>query len=51
MIGRPFLYGVAALGESGVSKVIELLRRDLDNALVLLGCASVQRLDRSFVVG
>ncbi len=49
MAGRPFLYGLAAGGERGVTRAIDLLRNELDVNLALLGCASVQTLDRSAI--
>lgn len=51
MIGRPFVYGLAAGGQAGVEKVIELLVKELDTTLALLGCASVDRLDESWLRG
>jgi len=47
--GRAYAYGLAAAGEAGVNRAIELLRTDLDRTLRLLGCASVGELDRSYV--
>jgi isopentenyl diphosphate isomerase/L-lactate dehydrogenase-like FMN-dependent dehydrogenase len=38
-------------GQSGVERVLDIFRSELDVALGLLGCASVHDLDRSFVVG
>jgi isopentenyl diphosphate isomerase/L-lactate dehydrogenase-like FMN-dependent dehydrogenase len=49
MAGRPFLYGLAADGERGVTRAIDLLRNEVDNNLALLGRASVQDLDRSAI--
>ncbi|MCW5619503.1 MAG: alpha-hydroxy-acid oxidizing protein [Burkholderiales bacterium] len=49
MIGRPFLYGLAALGGAGVSKALELLRNEIDVNLALLGRAGVEELDASAV--
>jgi len=43
-IGRPFLYGLAAAGEAGVVKVIDIMRRELDVTLGLVGLRSVQAL-------
>jgi len=37
LIGRPFLYALAAQGATGPARVIELLRDELDNAMALLG--------------
>lgn len=49
MIGRPFVYGLAAGGQAGVEKVIDLLTREVDTTLALLGCASVAELDPSWL--
>ena len=38
--GRAVLYGLAAGGEQGVTEVLELLRRELELGLKLLGCTS-----------
>ena len=40
-VGRPVLWGLAAMGEEGVSRVLELLRGELVRALQLSGCADV----------
>ena len=47
MIGRPFLYGLAADGGAGVRKALEILRGEIDVSLALLGRAGVKQLDRS----
>ncbi len=49
LCGRAYAYGLAAAGEAGVHRAIEILRTDLDRTLRLLGCASVGELDRSYV--
>ncbi len=49
LIGRAYAYGLAAGGEAGVTRAIEILRSDLARTLKLMGCASVRELDRSFV--
>jgi isopentenyl diphosphate isomerase/L-lactate dehydrogenase-like FMN-dependent dehydrogenase len=49
LCGRAYAYGLAAAGEAGVERAIEILRADLERTLRLLGCASVSALDRSFV--
>jgi isopentenyl diphosphate isomerase/L-lactate dehydrogenase-like FMN-dependent dehydrogenase len=41
LIGRPYLYGLAAGGQRGVEKVLELLREELDRAMALTGCTTV----------
>jgi L-lactate dehydrogenase (cytochrome) len=36
-IGRPFLYGLGAMGEAGVTKTLEIIRRELDITMALCG--------------
>jgi 4-hydroxymandelate oxidase len=38
LIGRPVLWGLAVDGEAGAHTVLELLRREFDTALALVGC-------------
>ena len=49
LCGRAYAYGLAAAGEAGVARAIEILRADLERTLRLLGCSSVAALDRSYV--
>jgi L-lactate dehydrogenase (cytochrome) len=49
LCGRAYAYGLAAAGEVGVNRAIEILRTDLDRTLRLLGCANVGELNRSYV--
>ncbi len=49
LCGRAYAYGLAAAGEAGVERAIQILRTDLDRTLRLLGCASIAALDRSYV--
>jgi len=49
-IGRPYLWGMAAFGQAGVEKVLEILRAELQLAMQLHGAQSLADLDRSFVV-
>ena len=49
LCGRAYAYGLAAGGEAGVNRAIEILRTDLDRTMRLLGCPSVVELDRSYV--
>ena len=44
MIGRPYLYGLAAAGEEGVDWVIEHLRTGMKRDMALCGAASVAEL-------
>ncbi|CAD7941644.1 unnamed protein product [Amoebophrya sp. A120] len=40
-LGRPFIYGLAAYGEEGVKRVIQLLIDELTMVMRLIGCASI----------
>src|SRR5437660_689389 len=42
-------YGLAAAGEAGVTRALQILRSDMERTLKLLGCTSVAKLDRSYV--
>jgi isopentenyl diphosphate isomerase/L-lactate dehydrogenase-like FMN-dependent dehydrogenase len=44
MIGRAYLWGMAANGEAGVTNVLQILRSGIDEALLGLGRASVHDL-------
>lgn len=48
-IGRGYLYPLAAGGEAGVVRALNLLRAELARALALMGCASIAKLGGSFV--
>jgi 4-hydroxymandelate oxidase len=49
LIGRPYLWGLAMGGETGVLQVIELLRAEIDCAMAQCGQADVKRISRSLV--
>lgn len=44
MIGRPALYGLGAGGEAGVAHALSLLRVEMERAMTLLGCHSLDEL-------
>jgi lactate 2-monooxygenase len=50
LLGRPYAYGLAVAGESGVRDVILNLIADLDLTLGLTGCASLAELGRDSIV-
>ena len=49
LIGRAYAYGLAAAGQPGVVRAIEILRSDMERTLRLLGCPSIAALDRSYI--
>jgi isopentenyl diphosphate isomerase/L-lactate dehydrogenase-like FMN-dependent dehydrogenase len=48
-VGRPVAAGLAVGGEAGVARVLELLRREIELALGLLGCTSPDQVTRSHI--
>jgi 4-hydroxymandelate oxidase len=41
LIGRPILWGLCVAGEEGATQVLEILRRELDEAMLLCGCTKL----------
>ncbi|MDQ1500356.1 MAG: pre-mycofactocin synthase [Actinomycetota bacterium] len=50
MIGRAYLWGLAANGQAGVENVLDILRNGIDSALLALGRSSVSELTPSDVL-
>ncbi len=50
MIGRPFLYGLGAGGREGVTKVLEILAKELDITMALCGYRDIHEIDRGVLV-
>jgi L-lactate dehydrogenase (cytochrome) len=48
-IGRPYLYGLAAAGEEGVAKALQLLRTELVRAMQLSGCTDGRSVDAQWI--
>ena len=49
MIGRPYLYGLGAGGESGVIRALEILHEQLDRTMALCGHRDINTVDRSIL--
>jgi isopentenyl diphosphate isomerase/L-lactate dehydrogenase-like FMN-dependent dehydrogenase len=49
MVGRPPLWGLAAYGQPGVARVLELLQSELALAMGLSGRPNLASIDRSLV--
>ena len=45
-LGRPFLYGLGAMGEAGVAKAIDIIRNELDVTMALCGERDLLNLGR-----
>jgi L-lactate dehydrogenase (cytochrome)/glycolate oxidase len=50
MIGRAYLWGLAANGQAGVENVLDLLRGGIDSALLGLGKSHINELTREDVI-
>ncbi len=49
LIGRPVLYGLAAGGEHGVARVLNILRSEFEMAMALTGRPTLKSLDRTVI--
>lgn len=49
-IGRAFLYGLGAMGEAGVTKALEIIRKELDITMALCGLTDVKKVDRNILL-
>ena len=45
LVGRPVLWGLCVAGEEGALRVLEILRRELDEAMLLCGCSKLSAID------
>ena len=44
LVGRPYLFGLAAAGERGVERILDILRAEMLRTMTLMGCPSVAEL-------
>jgi 4-hydroxymandelate oxidase len=49
LVGRPLYWALAAAGAPGIERATAILREEIEIALALLGCSSVDQLDRSLL--
>lgn len=49
LIGRPILWGLTVAGEQGALNVLGILRRELDEAMLLCGCTTLKDINRSLL--
>jgi L-lactate dehydrogenase (cytochrome) len=49
-IGRPFLYGLGAMGEAGVTRCLEIIRNELDLTMAFCGKRDVRDVDRGILL-
>jgi len=48
-IGRPYLYGLGALGKKGVTRALEIIARELDITMALCGKRQITEIDRDIL--
>ncbi len=49
-IGRPFLYGLGAMGEAGVTKVLEIIHKELDLTMAFCGRTDINAVDKGILL-
>jgi L-lactate dehydrogenase (cytochrome) len=49
-IGRPFLYGLGAMGEAGVTRCLEIIRNELDLTMAFCGLRDVRDVDQQILL-
>jgi 4-hydroxymandelate oxidase len=49
LVGRPSLWGLAMASEQGAVNVLEIFRRELDEAMLLCGCTGIEDIDGSLL--
>lgn len=49
LLGKAFLYGLAAMGEEGVSKMLDIIRNELDVSMALTGVRTIEEIDKSIL--
>ncbi|MBC3863551.1 alpha-hydroxy-acid oxidizing protein [Undibacterium jejuense] len=50
MVGRAFLYGLGAMGEQGVTKMLEILQKELDVSMALTGTKDIRDVGLSNII-
>ncbi|MFZ6725112.1 alpha-hydroxy acid oxidase [Undibacterium sp. MH2W] len=50
MVGRAFLYGLGAMGEEGVTKMLEILQKELDVSMALTGTKDIRDVGLSTII-
>lgn len=49
-IGRPFVYGLGAMGEAGVTAALDVIGKELDVSMALCGHTDITKVDRDILV-
>src|SRR5882724_1767166 len=49
LIGRPILWGLCVGGDQGATNVLEIFRRELEEAMLLCGCTRLDDINQSLL--
>jgi 4-hydroxymandelate oxidase len=49
LIGRPILWGLSVSGQEGATNILGILRRELDEAMLLCGCTKLTDIQGSLL--
>jgi L-lactate dehydrogenase (cytochrome) len=49
-IGRPYIYGLGAMGEAGVTKALEIIHKEMDITMALCGKTRIETIDKSILL-
>ena len=50
LIGRPVLFSLALGGKDGVKRALDILKKEFELSLALMGCSSIKDVRRSHVI-
>ncbi len=50
LIGRSFVYGLAAMGEAGVTKALQIIHKELDLTMAFCGHTDIRNVDRGILL-
>lgn len=50
LIGRPYMWGLSLFGASGVQRVVEILRTELETTMILAGANSLKEITSDYLI-
>jgi L-lactate dehydrogenase (cytochrome) len=50
MIGRPYIYGLGAMGQAGVTMSLDIIRKELDTTMALCGLRDIKQVDSNILL-
>ena len=49
-IGQSYIYGLGAMGQAGVTKVLDIIYKELDTTMALCGQTDINKIDKSILL-